>query len=282
MSHVESFESSRVEDGTRTGTGARLLLIAVLIGLLGSLGCASTNAQEREQQRQLAAATRDVGIDHLMHGRTGMAIRKIRQAVEIDPKEPIARLALGEAYRRKNMLDEAETELTLALALSKSTTEFNYHETVINLSALYIQMERYEEARTWCQRVIDDPTFSTPWRALTNRGWAEYKLGRLDLARTSFEEAIEFHPRYSPSHLNLGIVEQEQKRWLQAIRQFELAIEGGRLPPGALAEANYRMAEAYVAVDRRGKAIEHFSMASEQSPYGDWGDQSRSYLEQLR
>jgi Tfp pilus assembly protein PilF len=282
MKHVEDSESTTATARRRRDPRAALLLVAALIGLLGALGCAGTRSAEMEEKRQLAAATRDVGMDHLSNGRTAMAIRKIRQAVELNPDDPISYLALGEAYRRKGMLNEAEAEMLHALELSPNTSDFNYHETVLNLSALYIQMKRFDEALTWCQVLVDDPTFSTPWRALTNRGWAEYKLGRLDLARTSFRDAIEFHPRYAPAHLNLGIVEQEQRHWLPAVREFELALEDEHLAPGALAEANYRIAEVYVALGRRGKAIEHFSMAAEQAPYGEWGKQSRSYLELLR
>lgn len=282
MSQCESRVPSGASGRLQSGILARFVWGLVLAFVLSLPGCASMDPKVAEEQRQLAAATRDVGLDHLRNGRTAMAIRKIRAAIELDPADPGSHLGLGEAYRRKGMLEESEAELLLALELSESPSDFNYQETVVNLSALYIQMERYHEAGILCDTLIDDPTFATPWRALTNRGWAEYRLGRLDLARASFEQAIDFHPRYSPAHLNLGIVEQDQRRWMQAIAHYELAVEGNRLPHGALAETNYRMAEAYIAIGQRGKAIEHFSMAIEKSPYGEWGEQSRSYLELLR
>jgi tetratricopeptide (TPR) repeat protein len=50
----------------------------------------------------------------------------------------------------------------------------------------------------------------------------------------------------------------------------------------AIAEANYRMAEIYVSLGKRRKAIEHFRVALERSPNGEWGEQSKTYLEMLQ
>jgi Tfp pilus assembly protein PilF len=266
----------------RTGPVIRKVLgLLVTAVLLGAVGCASTEGPS-EKDKGLAQATRDVGIDHLNHGRTAMAIRKLLEADGIDPNDPVTHLSLGEAYRRKGMLDRAEQEILQAIALSDDPHSFNHQETVLNLSALYIQMKRYEEAIVQCDILIDDPTFSTPWRALTNRGWAELKLGRHAAARKSFEDALEFHPHYAPAHLNMGILDQRERRYAPALHHFERAVEDNRMPPDAIAEANYRMAEIYVATGKRGKAIEHFSVALERSPYGEWGTQSKSYLELLR
>jgi Tfp pilus assembly protein PilF len=265
--------------GRRAVERAAPALAGVLALLL--FGCASSGGPS-DQAKALAVATRDVGIDHLNQGRTAMAIRKLSEADEIDPTDPVTHLSLGEAYRRKGMLERAEQELLESIALSSDTSDFNHQETVLNLSALYIQMKRYEDAIAQCELLVHDPTFSTPWRALTNKGWAQLKLGRVDDARKSFQEALDFHPRYAPAHLNLGVLEQKEHRYVPALRHFELASDGNRMPPDAVAEANYRMAEIYVSMGKRKKAIQHFSVALESSPYGAWGTQSRSYLELLR
>jgi Tfp pilus assembly protein PilF len=265
----------------RSGRAALGLLLAAVMGLAG---CVTTTDGDEggKDEKSLAAATRDVGIDHLAQGRTAMAIRKLKEAMSHDPDDPSTHLWLGDAYRRKGMFSEAEAELLISLKLNPDTGDFNHQETVLNLSALYIQMKRYADTRALCQSLVDNPTFSTPWRALTNRGWAEYKLGEFAEARASYEEALDFHPRYSPAHFNLGILDQRERHFLDALRRFELALDARRLSPDGEAEANYRMAEVYVSLGRRGKAIEHFSMAVERSPYGQWGSQSKSYLELLR
>ncbi len=259
----------------------KFLGLACLAFLVFS-GCASTPSTQAQDEKGMASATRDVGIDHLSQGRTAMAIRKLREAQALDPSDPVTHLSLGEAYRRKGLLEQAEKELIQALRLGDNPTDFNYQETLLNLSVLYIQMNRYEDSIERSQSLVVDPTFSSPWRALTNKGWAEFKLGRFGAARASFEEALDFHPRYAPAHLNLGIVDQKERLFLPALSHYEQAVEAGRMAPSAVAEANYRMAEVYVSLGNRGKAIEHFNVALERSPYGPWGEQSRSYLELLR
>ena len=262
---------------------SRLRGLGLLVALALAIGgCVTTVDDAKPDAKSLATATRDVGIDHLAQGRTALAIRKLKESMLYDSNDPATHLWLGDAYRRKGMLGEAEEQLLIALRLNSDTGDYNHQETVLNLSALYIQMKRHDEARARCQELIDNPTFSTPWRALTNRGWAEYKQGLLAEARASFDEAIDFHPRYSPAHFNLGILDQRERHYLDAIRRFEIALDAGRLSADAEAEANYRMAEVYVSLGRRGKAIDHFSMALERSPYGRWGTQSQSYLELLR
>ena len=265
----------------RFNTASRGLLV-LLFTTLG-LGCTHTGPQPYvPDEKRLAASVRDVGIDLLYQGRTAMAIRKLNEAAARNPKDPITYLSLGEAYRRKGMLQEAKSNLMLSLELNEDSQDYNHQETRLNLSVLYIQLGEYEQASLECQKLLEDPTFSTPWRALTNLGWAHYKLGRLGLARGSFEEALEFHPRYAPAHLNLGMLDQTEQRWLAAIRHYELAAESNRMPSEAIAEANFHMAEIYVSMGQREKAISYFDMALKRSPYGEWGEQSQSYLELLR
>lgn len=261
----------------------RAVLVAVLGVSLLAMGCSHTGPKPfQPDQNRIAASVRDVGIDLLNQGRTAMAIRKLNDARSRNPKDPITYLSLGEAYRRKGMLEEAKGNLLRALELNEDSQDYNHQETLLNLSALYIQLGQYEAARQQCEKLVDDPTFSTPWRALTNLGWAEYKLGELSSARSSFEEALEFHPRYPPAHLNLGMLDQKEQRWLAAIRHYEHVVDSNQMPANGIAEANFHMAEIYVSLGEREKAIAHFELALERSPYGLWGEQSQSYLELLR
>jgi tetratricopeptide (TPR) repeat protein len=229
----------------------------------------------------LAAAIRDVALDYLRQGNAAMAIRELQRAQLKNPDDPLTYLGLAAAYRSKGLLPEAESHVLRSLELGTDPQAPDYQLAVLTLATIYVQQERYEEARVQCQILIDDPTYSVPWVALTTRGWAEFKAGQFENARSSYLEALDYRTGYERAHFNLGILDQSQKRWLDAVRRLETATLSDRMSPEALAEAHFRMGEIYMTLGRPDKAIEHFGVAAEEAPEGKWGLQSRSYLELL-
>jgi len=228
-------------------------------------------------------AKRDLGVDYLSSRRTGMAIRELRAAMELDPYDAQTHLWLGEAYRRKGRADEAETFLKQAIELSiKAKDTRSEQEARLNLSGLLSQMGRYRDALPHCEAIAKDPTFSTPWRPLTNCGWALMQLGEYNEARAHFSEALDFYPRYGPALLNLGILEAKEGHKLAAITALGKAIDSNRLGGLGIAEAHYRLGEVYMALGRRDKAIVEFKAAADKAPNADWGSQSQAYLDLLR
>ncbi len=223
-----------------------------------------------------AAARRDLGMDHLSKGRTALAIRTLLDAQQINPLDHETHLWLGEAYRRKGMLEEAELQMLEALRLKPDSQSSR-----LSLSGLYIQMERFEDAIRESRHLYEDPTFPTPWRALTNIAWAEYRLGRMTEAKANLEQALDFHPTFWPALLNLGILENDLGNRLEALEAFERVIEQN---PGARAkaEATYRMGEVFVAIGHRERAIRYFSDVIDEAPYGPYAKESKRYLKMLR
>lgn len=227
-------------------------------------------------------AKRDLGIDYLASRRTAMAIRELKGALALEPLDPQTHLWLGEAYRRKGRVDEAESYLVRAIELAKPIVDTSTEQAArLNLSALLSQLGRYEESLQHCEVLAADPTFSSPWRPLTNCGWSLLQMGRLEEARAHFEEALDFHPRFGPALLNLGILQAKQGHTLAAVSIFERAIDVGSLNSSTLGEAHYRLGEIFVGLGRRDMAVEHFRAASESSPDRDWGTQSQAYLDLL-
>ena len=129
--------------------------------------------------------------------------------------------------------------------------------------------------------MVQDPTFPQPWTALTNRGWALYKLGRIGDAVEALETAVQYHEGYWRAILNLGIIKAERGERGDAMAHFERVIA---LEPGPLAEAEayYRLAEIYISMGDRDRAIEHLTAAAKRRPSGAWGKRSEEYLDRLR
>ena len=253
------------------------LICALLMGAV-SLGCVTLEPEGGgpKPAAQRAKAHRDLGLDYLSQGRAAMAIRELQHANEIEPDNAETLLWLGEGFRRKSRLDQACVHMERALELSP-----NSHRVRLNLSGLYIQLERYEEAIGQSNALIEDVTFEAPWEALNNRGWAYMRSGELDASEESFLEALDYHPRYWPSRLNLGILASERGKNREAIEQFNKVLE--REPDSfALAEVNFRMGKLYASWGHRDRAVGYFREAIENSPDSRWGEKAQSYLDLLQ
>jgi tetratricopeptide (TPR) repeat protein len=179
-------------------------------------------------------------------------------------------------------MEKAETFFVDALQMAVQSENIPAaHAAQLNLSALFSHLGRYDEAIEHCESLSADPTFAAPWRPLTNCGWAQLQLGRFEEARTSFEEALSYFPRFGPALLNLGILLNKQGHTLAAIKMLQRALDSGRLGASALAEAHYRLGEIYVALGRRDKAVVHFREATDKAPFAEWSTQSQAYLDLL-
>src|SRR5262249_17150980 len=155
-------------------------------------------------------------------------------------------VGLAEAYRRKGLLADCEKTLRDALRL-----DADHQEARLALGVTYLQMERWDDAAAEFQRLVDDPTFIRPSRALVNLGWAHYKSRKLDPAKSDFERALKSDRSNYVAHLDLGIVLYDGDELVESIQHFEecVKIVGERPAPvygPAEAEARFRMAQAYV------------------------------------
>lgn len=276
----------------------RILTAGALVAALGAgaVGCASSQAASASRTVEPASERRageagapeltdaqrrarihyEMGIDRMRSGRNPEAIGELLQGVRLDPADANLRLALAEAYRRGGRLAEAEQHLRAALEIDPA-----FQAAHLNLSGLYIQLERYEDAVGHLEVLLADPTYPYPWRALTNLGWAEYQLGRLDDAARHLQLAVDYKADYWPARLNLGILAADRGDREQAVDQFERVL-ASTPNPMAEAEARYRLAELYVAMGDKRSAIAQLNKASDLRPSGPWGKRSAEYLQSLQ
>ncbi len=257
--------------GMRIGTGA---LVAAWL-LAGGAGCATTSQAERADASRKAASHVEVGADHLANGRPALALREFLMAQRLDPGDARTQYALGGAYLAQGKVDQAETHLRRALDLYP-----DHQDARQSLSALLIKTARYDEAIAECDRLIDDPTYPYPWVALTNRASAELMLGRADDARDTLALVLDYRESYWPAILTLAGVEKETGRRTEALRLYRQVLEAGP-GPGVESEVNYRLAEIYVEMGRRGDALGHLTASVARDPSSRWAKRSQEYLKKL-
>ena len=251
--------------------------LIALTALLALVGCSSVS----ERESLMADTHRDLAGVKLAQGEPEAAISEYRRALALDPDEPDTHLGLAEAYRRKGLLSETERELREALRLDPE-----HQEARLALGVAFLQMQRWEDAAAEFQRLVDDPTFIRPSRALVNLGWAHYKSGKLDQAKADFERALQSDRANYVAHLDLGIVLYDRDDLVEAIQHFEecVKIVGERPAPvfgSAEAEARFRMAQAYVRLNQRQRAVESLRVAVERGGESEWARKSTDYLKVL-
>jgi len=253
------------------------LTCLVLVTLLMA-GCATSRKQQEldHANARKASARLDVGISYMEQGRTAMALREFMNAEALDPRNARIQYALGEGYLSRGKPEESELHFKKALELYS-----DYHDARLSLAGLYLIYDRNEEVIEQCNILVNDPTFPASYRALTNRGLAESRLGRAADARRSLELALEFNTTYWPAMLNLAIVEEKAGHPLEAIRllQETLRFEPG---PQVESEVNYRLAEIYIGLGKRERAIAHLGVSAARAPNGPWATKSQEYLKLLR
>lgn len=249
-------------------------ITVLLASVVVAAGCATISEQDLRRadiQRRLAEAK-------LSNGQLELAVRAYRASLEIHSESAEAHFGLGETFRRKGLLDDAERHFKEALRIDPE-----HHDARLNLSAVFLQQERWADAIRECTILFDDPTFLRPSRALVNRGWAHFKAGHLDVAARDLREALMGDSANVQAHLNLGLLLWEQGELLDSMVHLERVLDLVTRRPapifiGAETQARFHLASAHVKLGQRDKAVAHLRRASELGGDTELGRKSRELL----
>ncbi|MFN6337572.1 MAG: tetratricopeptide repeat protein, partial [Cyanobacteriota bacterium] len=150
------------------------------------------------------------------------AIDTCRQWLMLEPKNPLAMLDLGRAFREAGQFEEALTALEEASELQR-TDAFGQASCLAEKACTYQDMGCYELAVASCERSIE----KTPGhsQALGQLGCLYHDLGLDEAAERSYLRAIELDEKYRVAQNNLGCLYRDLERWQEAFTCYERALE---------------------------------------------------------
>ena len=186
----------------------------------------------------------------LSTGQVDRALTLLKKLRQIKPEDPSILNNLATAYVRKNQMNEAFQIYNEAIDIHG-----DYFLLHFNLGTAYELSGDRERALNHFDRVLElRPTMS---RALQRRAMLLSDLGRHDEALTAIEEAIMAGAGTAQMSFYAGLIKGSQGKWLEAVREFETAIN---IDP-RMVRSYLFLGHALIELNRFDEAARAFSMA---------------------
>ncbi|RKU17450.1 hypothetical protein C6500_15445 [Candidatus Poribacteria bacterium] len=151
----------------------------------------------------------DQGYIHLGSGELEKALKKARQALDIDADYQRAHQlssAIKETYYGRGWTFFDEEQYDKAIAAFKHAININpkFKEAHCHLGVIYIEQERYTEGVKALEKAVEiDPGFK---EAHFNLALAYLKLGEFEFARNAATAALEIDPTYEPANMLIRFI----------------------------------------------------------------------------
>ncbi len=244
----------------------RNFAVVLLIFLLGA--CVSSSDMEPKARPHYT-----LGLSHLQAGNPTFALREFLKAVEDNPNDPQVHAGLARAYQSKNAFILSEQHYKKALALSDNDPKYQN-----NLGALYLSMERWDQAIEYFNEAAGNLLFMRSELALMGKGYAYYRKGDYPAALQAYRDAETIAPRLASLHFHVGETYAALGREKLAKASYEKAI----FFAPAYAEARYQLAILLLKEQQIDAAKEQLSKIVEQSTLSDWGLRAADFLKTLK
>ena len=168
-------------------------------------------------------------------------------------------LSMGALYFQRGYLEQAEASFQQALRDDPANAEALY-----GIGSVYLNQNRNSAAREAFERAVKLPanypgTLPDAWN---NLGVIATRDGRVDDSVQYFQQALQLDSHHLLALDNLGNAYRVQKRWKDARKILERALEVAPQDP----EANYSLGMVFAQTDDSAKAYEYLQRALRARP----------------
>ena len=235
-------------------------------------GCSSSQ-NGRKDGTQNAKVYYTLGVAELRNNNPTMALGKFLEAEKIDKHDPDIQEGLAQAYQRKGAFDEAEKHYLKAIAMRSD--EPRYYN---NLGALYLDMQRPDDALVNLQKASGNLLFPNPEIPLTGIGIAHFLKNDYPGAVAAYREALSKNSRYVEAYVRLGEVLTAMGQVDRGLREYRKALV---LVPD-YARLHYLMGLAFMKNGDMDQARQSFSKVRQLLPESEMGQRANDYLDMLQ
>lgn len=196
-----------------------VLRLIVPVVLLMALLSACTPTQGASPQQE-AKSHYLLGISALAENNPTMALQEFLLAEKADSDDADIQAGLARAYLGKRAYDLAEKHFKKAIDLSDGAPQY-YN----NLGALYLTMERFDDAIIVFRKAAENLLFATPEVAWTGIGVAYFQKLDYAAAEKNYKKALDLNAGYFQAYYRLGELYYNQDRQAEALNAFAKTVE---------------------------------------------------------
>jgi protein O-GlcNAc transferase len=199
---------------------------ALVLCLAALLPACATTTPNDEIRTLEARAAYEAGVKSIAEGRISLGLSSLRQAVEIEPRNPLYHNAVGAVLLNIGRHVDAQAEFQKAVELDPTYADA-YH----NLGSAYAEQAKWEDAIVAYRRALAQTIYNRPEATYNNLGYAYWALDRRKEAEEAFRAALQLDSRLVPSHFWLGVLLQKEGRQAEATAHLRAARD---LEPASL------------------------------------------------
>ncbi len=249
------------------------MYIKALVSVLLFCCCLLTACTPPAQKAEDPNVHYILGVSYLRENNPTLALQEFQKAFAMDSCNPDVRVGLGRAYHLKGAYAEAEKQYLQALKLRPDDPL-----TENNLGALYLDMERLDDAARYFGQAAGNLTFPNAEVSYTGLGYAHFLKGEYLEAISAYKKALAQNIRYSQAHQRLGETYYAMGKTDRAIGEFRQALD---LNSNDVL-AHFQLGLAYMKLGETARATASLQNVLRLAPGSDLAGQAESYLEVLK
>lgn len=182
--------------------------------LLALVGCGSA-----QKNQDLAHHHFDLGNSFYAAGKYPQALKELLRAQKLNPNDPAIMNSIGVTYQARGRGDLAIKTLRELLDMKPGYTEARN-----NLVRIYIENKQFKEAEKEIARVKADLTYGALDKVFLNEGLLYFDQKKFELAVEPFLKSIQYGRSSCSAQHFYGRTLFELKRYLEAAQALDRAI----------------------------------------------------------
>lgn len=173
--------------------------------------------KKKIEQKPDSGSYFELGVLHKENGNLDEAIKSLKKAIELNPKNNMAFYELGIVFEKQKNFDEAIKNYTESLRINENSEAFE------SLGVCYLKKGLLKEAyRNLVRAMLLNPN---KYSIYNNIGAVQEKLGNYDSAIQMLEIAVKLNPNNTTGFYNLGIAYDKKGDFGKAVEAYGKAVE---------------------------------------------------------